>query len=104
MNPLLLYYMLCWVYSQVKCSQYWPSPAVGTITCGDMEIKLDNVVELRDYTIRNFTLTHVRQYPCPHLSHHKWLTVVGHKEYCTPECVTVCAVMLLVATYPSHPT
>ena len=45
--------------SQVKCAQYWPSPSVGTITCGDIEVSLDDVAQLRDYTIRNFTIKHV---------------------------------------------
>lgn len=54
--------MSVWLSSptQVKCAQYWPSPTVGTLICGDVEITLDNVVELRDYTIRNFTVKHVR--------------------------------------------
>jgi protein tyrosine phosphatase len=44
---------------KVKCAQYWPSPALGSITYEDIDVKLDNVVELRDYTVRNFTVTHV---------------------------------------------
>ena len=43
----------------MKCAQYWPSPALGSITYGDIDVKLDNVAELRDYIVRNFTVTHV---------------------------------------------
>ena len=49
---------LC-LWLKVKCAQYWPSPSLGSITYGDIDVKLDNVVELRDYAVRNFTVTHV---------------------------------------------
>jgi protein tyrosine phosphatase len=44
---------------KVKCAQYWPPPAICSITYGDIYVKQDSVVELRDYTVRNFTLKHV---------------------------------------------
>ena len=44
---------------QVKCAQYWPTFTVDTLTFGDLEVKPVTVAELRDYTVRKFTLKHV---------------------------------------------